>query len=294
MYTYGWVPLPSAWNYHNIVNWLCCCCCSVDQLYLTLCYRIDCSTAGLPVPYHLPKFAQVPVHCIGDAVLPSHPLMPSPSPLNLFQHQGLFQWVSCLYQVTKILKLQLQHQYSVLAILQCKIKGLKKESPPNSRFLDLMPRSLPEQSRHQPWPWKIIPVLSSGLLVASHYSFNHWLFSLISCSLARNMNSRIRLTEFENPSPECKLVQPLCKTVRRFLKKPKLELPYDPAIPVLGINPEKTPIQKDPWTPIFIAALFTMVKTWKPPKYPSDRWMDKEDVVHIHKETLFSHKKRTE
>ena len=53
---------------------------------------VDCSMSGLSVPHRLPKFAQVPLHCIGDAIQPSHPL-PSPSPpaLNLSQHQGLFQ-----------------------------------------------------------------------------------------------------------------------------------------------------------------------------------------------------------
>ena len=54
-----------------------CCCCSVTQSYLTLCDPMDCSTPGLPVPHHLPKFAQVHVHCIGDAIQPSQPLMPS-------------------------------------------------------------------------------------------------------------------------------------------------------------------------------------------------------------------------
>ena len=68
-----------------------------------------CSSPGLSVPHHLPKFAQVHVHCIGDAIQPSHPLMPSsPTALNLSQHQGLFQWVSCLHQMTKIL--EFQHQ----------------------------------------------------------------------------------------------------------------------------------------------------------------------------------------
>ena len=58
----------------------------------TLCDPMDCSTPGLLVPYHLQMFAQVHVHCIGDAIQPSHPLMPSfPSALNLSQHQGLFQ-----------------------------------------------------------------------------------------------------------------------------------------------------------------------------------------------------------
>ena len=50
------------------------------------------STPGLPVLHHLPEFAQVHFYCIGDAIQPSHPLMPStPSALNLSQHQGLFQ-----------------------------------------------------------------------------------------------------------------------------------------------------------------------------------------------------------
>ena len=58
------------------------------------------------------------------------------------------------------------------------------------------------------------------------------------------------------------MIQPLWKTVRRFLKKIKIELPYDPAIPLLGIYPEKTIIQKDTCTPMFIAALFTIARTW--------------------------------
>ena len=66
-------------------------CCSVAQSRLTLCDPMDCSTPDLPVPHHLLKFAQVHVHCIGDAIQPPHPLTPSsPSALNLSQHQGLF------------------------------------------------------------------------------------------------------------------------------------------------------------------------------------------------------------
>jgi len=57
-----------------------------------LCDPMDCSTPGFPVPHRLLEFAQVHVHCVSDAVQPSHPLMPfSPSALNLSQHQGLFQ-----------------------------------------------------------------------------------------------------------------------------------------------------------------------------------------------------------
>ena len=75
-----------------------------------LCDPMDCSMPGLPGPHRLPEFAQVCVHCIGDAVQPSHLLTPSsPSALNLSQQQGLFQGVICSYQMTKILELQLQH-----------------------------------------------------------------------------------------------------------------------------------------------------------------------------------------
>ena len=60
---------------------------------------------------------------------------------------------------------------------------------------------------------------------------------------------------------ECKLIQPLWRTVWRFLKKLQIELPYDPAIPLLGIYPEKTIIQKDTCTTMFIAELFTVART---------------------------------
>ena len=64
------------------------------------------------------------------------------------------------------------------------------------------------------------------------------------------------------------MIQPLWRTVQRFLKKLKVELPYDPAIPLLGIYPEKTIIQKESCTTVLIAALFTIGRTWKQPKCP--------------------------
>ena len=66
------------------------------QLCPILCDPMDCSTPGHPAPHHLPEFAQVLGHCIGDAVKPSHPLMPSSSALNLFQHQGFSNEFSVL------------------------------------------------------------------------------------------------------------------------------------------------------------------------------------------------------
>ena len=75
---------------------------------------------------------------------------------------------------------------------------------------------------------------------------------------------------------ECKLIEPLWRTVWRFLRKLKIEIPYEPAIPVLGIYPEKTIIQKDTFTTMFTVALFTIARTWKHPKCPStDEWIKK-------------------
>ena len=75
---------------------------------------------------------------------------------------------------------------------------------------------------------------------------------------------------------ECKLLQPLWKTVRRFLKKLEIELLFDSAIPLLGIYLEKTINRKDICTPMFIAALFTIARTWKHPKCPStEEWIKK-------------------
>ena len=75
---------------------------------------------------------------------------------------------------------------------------------------------------------------------------------------------------------ECKLIQPLWRTVWSFLKKLKTELPYDPATPLLGIYPEKTIIPKESCATMFIAALFTIARTCKQPKCPStDEWIKK-------------------
>ena len=63
-------------------------------------------------------------------------------------------------------------------------------------------------------------------------------------------------------------IQSVSTTVWRFLQKLKIELPYDPAVPLLGIYPEKTIIQKESFTTMFTAALFTIAKTWKQPKCP--------------------------
>ena len=88
-------------------------------------------------------------------------------------------------------------------------------------------------------------------------------------------------------------MQPLWKTVWNFLRKLKMQLPFDPAIPLLGIYPKnpKTPNQMNLGTPMFIAAQFIIAKCWKQPKCPSvDEWV-KKTVVHLHSGILCSRKK---
>ena len=84
---------------------------SVTQSCPTLCDPMNRSTPGLPIHHQLPEFTQTNIHWVGDAIQPSHPLSsPSPPTFNLSQHQGLFQWVSSLHQVAKVLEFQFQHQ----------------------------------------------------------------------------------------------------------------------------------------------------------------------------------------
>ena len=74
---------------------------------------------------------------------------------------------------------------------------------------------------------------------------------------------------------ECKLVQPLWRTVWSYLRKLYIELPYDPATPLLGIYPDKTLLKKDTCTWMFFAALFSIAKTWKPKCSLTDEWIKK-------------------
>ena len=83
------------------------------------------------------------------------------------------------------------------------------------------------------------------------------------------------------------MIQPLWRTVWSFLKKLKIELPYDPAIPLLVIYPEKTIIQKESCTKMFIAALFRIARKWKQHKCPSsDEWLKK--MWHIYTMEYYS------
>ena len=85
--------------------------CSFAKSFLTVSNPMDCSMSGIPVFHYSPEFAKIHVHWVNDAIKPFHPLPPSSSPdLNFSKHQGLFQWVGSLHQVTKVLELHLQHQ----------------------------------------------------------------------------------------------------------------------------------------------------------------------------------------
>ena len=90
---------------------------------------------------------------------------------------------------------------------------------------------------------------------------------------------------------ECKLIQPLSKTVWRFLKRLGIKSPYDPAIPLLGKSSEETKIEKDTCIPLITAALFTITRIWKQPRCPStDEWIKK--LWYIYTKEYYSAMKR--
>ena len=86
-------------------------CFSVTKSCLNFSGPVDCSTSGYPVLHHLLEVTQTHILWVGDAIQPFHPLSPTLSSCPQFsQYQGLFQWVSSLHQMAKVLELQLQHQ----------------------------------------------------------------------------------------------------------------------------------------------------------------------------------------
>ena len=93
----------------------------------------------------------------------------------------------------------------------------------------------------------------------------------------------------------CKLVQPLWTTVWRYLRKLYIEPPYDPAVPLVGMYPHKTVLEKDTYTCMFIAVLFAIPKTWKQPKCPWQMIGLGRCGVHTHTHTMeyYSAIKRT-
>ena len=87
------------------------------------------------------------------------------------------------------------------------------------------------------------------------------------------------------------MIQPLWKMIWRFLKKLGIKLPYDLVIPFRGICPEETKTERDTHIPLFIAALFTIARTWKEPRCPStDEWRKK--LWYIYTMECYSARKR--
>ena len=109
--------------------------CSVARSCPTLCDPMNCSIPGFPV-HHFPEFAQTHAHWVGDAIQPSHSLLPpSPPAFNLSQNQGLFQSVGSSLQVAKVLQLQLQHQSFqwIFRTISFRIDWLDLHSPRDSQ-----------------------------------------------------------------------------------------------------------------------------------------------------------------
>ena len=95
-----------------------CCCCSVIKLCPVLCDFMDCSMPGFSVLHYLLESAQILAHWVGDAILPSHLLLPTSFALSLPLHHSLFQWVNSLHQVAEVLEHQL-----LASVLPMNIQG---------------------------------------------------------------------------------------------------------------------------------------------------------------------------
>ena len=128
-----------------------------------LCDPRDCSTPDLSVPHHLLKFAQVHVHCIGDILQPSHPLTSSsPSALNLSQHQGLFQWVSCSHQIgvsasASVFLMSIQGWFplrltGLISLLSKGLSGVFSSTVVPRHLFFSTPSSLQSISHNYTWP----------------------------------------------------------------------------------------------------------------------------------------------
>ena len=185
----------------------------------TLCNPMDCSTPGLPVHHQLPEFTQTHVHWVGDAIQPSHPLSsPSPPTFNLPQHQGLFQWVSSLNQVAKVLELQLQHQsFQWIFRTDFLWDGLvgSPGSPRDSQESSLTPQFKSINSSALSFLYS--PTLTSIHDYWKNLALTRWTFVGKVMSLLFNMLSRLAITflsrsksfNFMLQSPSAVILEPL-------------------------------------------------------------------------------------
>ena len=182
--------------------WSCCLNCgkhgilwfsSVHSVKSNPCGPMDCSTSGFPVHHQPPEFAQTHVHQVSDAIQSSHPLScSSPPAFNLFQHQGLFQWVTSLHQMGKVLEFQLQHQsfheysglisfsigrFDLLAV-QGTLKSLPQDHTSKASVLQGSPIFIVQLSH---------PYMTTGKTIA----LTRWTFVGKVMSLLSNMLSKL-------------------------------------------------------------------------------------------------------
>ena len=114
----------------------------------------------------------------------------------------------------------------------------------------------------------------------------HHLIPVRMAIIKKSTNNECRRACGEKGMPlhcwrECRLIQPLRQTVWRFLSKLGIKLPYDPAVPLLGLYPEETKTEKNACIPLSTAALFTIPRTWKQPRCPStDEWIKKLSYIY--------------
>ena len=195
---------------------------SVTQPCPTLCDPMDCSMPGLPVHHQLPELAQTPVHLVGNAIQPSHPLSsPFPPAFNLSQHQGLSQWVSSSHQVAKVLEFQLQHQSFQWIFRTDLLYDRVVWSP-------CCPRDSPESSSTP--QFKSINSLALNFLYSSTLTSIHdywkttalirWTFVGKVMSLLFNMPSRMVITFL--PRNKCLLMSWLQSASAVILEAPKI------------------------------------------------------------------------
>ena len=209
--------------------------CSVQFSSVTVmsdCNPMNQSTPGLPVHHQLPESPQIHVHWVSDVIQPFHPLScPSPPALNLSQHQGLFQWVSSLHKVAKVLEFQFQHQsfheYSGLITFRIDwpdiLAGDSQESSPTSQFKSINT--------------SMLSFLYSPTLTSIHdYWKNHSFDKANLCQQSKvsyffNMLSRLAITFL--PRSKCLLISWLQSPSAVIFEPPEIKSILFPLFPHL-------------------------------------------------------------
>ena len=190
---------------------------SAAQSCLTLCNPIHCSTPDLPVHHQLSEVTQTHVHWVSDAIQPSHSLStPSPLAFNLFQHQGLFKWVSSLHQVPKYWSFSFSIEYSGLIsfrmdwldlfAVQETLKSLLQQHNSKASILQLSAFFIVQLSH---------PYLTTGKTIA----LTRWTFVGKVMSLLFNMLSRLVINFL--PRSKCLLISWLKSPSAVILETPK-------------------------------------------------------------------------